>query len=153
MCIGNKKSKGFTLIELMIVIAIIGIIAAIAMPVYIDYTARAQAAEGMVATAGLQSDIGTFLSDKNYWPQQGSLVGIASLAGKYFNAGDVTITGGDTAAPATNVSVLNIYFRRGSNASQTMMLTPRLASGSMQIQSWQCTGLTPIARLPAACIE
>ena len=55
----QKKTaqQGFTLIELMIVVAIIGILAAIALPAYQDYTARAQAAEALSITAGLRTDI------------------------------------------------------------------------------------------------
>ena len=49
--------KGFTLIELMIVVAIIGILAAIAMPAYQDYTGRAQAVEGVSVTSGLRTEI------------------------------------------------------------------------------------------------
>jgi len=53
----NTAQKGFTLIELMIVIAIIGILAAIAIPAYQDYTARAQAAEAFVLLDGIKSDV------------------------------------------------------------------------------------------------
>ncbi len=58
----KSMQKGFTLIELMIVVAIIGILAAIALPAYQDYTARAQASEGLSATAGLRSDIAEYYS-------------------------------------------------------------------------------------------
>lgn len=64
----KTMQKGFTLIELMIVVAIIGILAAIALPAYQDYTARAQASEGLSATAGLRSDMAEYYSRTSSWP-------------------------------------------------------------------------------------
>lgn len=60
--------QGFTLIELMIVVAIIGILAAVALPAYQDYTIRAQVTEGPAMTGGLKTAIGDFYSAKGEWP-------------------------------------------------------------------------------------
>ena len=155
-----NTQKGFTLIELMIVIAIIGILAAIALPAYQDYTARAQASEGFKATSGVQADIATFLVDKNRWPAATDAVGAqaALLQGKYFGAGDVTITGGDAAtatAPGT-ASVIDVRFVKGANIGKGMTLTPTIGAPG-QIARWTCAGGGKAAaaleanRLPASC--
>lgn len=60
--------KGFTLIELMIVVAIIGILAAVALPAYQDYTIRAQVTEGLSLTGGLKTTVGDFYAAKGAWP-------------------------------------------------------------------------------------
>ena len=163
----NTAQKGFTLIELMIVIAIIGILAAIALPAYQDYTARAQASEGFKATSGVQADIATFLVDKNRWPLPADAVGVQAtkLVGKYFPAGAVTLTGGD-AVTATEPgedkeTVINVGFKTGANAGKAMKLTPTLGAPG-QIATWTCSGstvggtagtVTEIEpnRLPASC--
>ena len=148
--------------QLMIVVAIIGILAAIALPAYQDYTARAQASEGFKATSGLQSDIGTFVADRNRWPLPASDVGAAALLldGKYFSAGNVTLTGGDasTATAPTTASVINVRFDAGANSGKGMMLTPQMTVATGQINGWVCApstanGATAIEakRLPTSC--
>ena len=157
----NTAQKGFTLIELMIVIAIIGILAAIALPAYQDYTARAQASEGFKATSGVQADIATFLVDKNRWPSATDPVGVqaALLQGKYFGAGDVTLSGGDaaTVTTPTAASVINVKFASGANTGKGMSLTPTLGAPG-QVAYWTCAGKVisggtalEANRLPASC--
>lgn len=64
----KKVQQGFTLIELMIVVAIIGILAAVALPAYQDYTIRAQVTEGPAMTGGLKAAIADYYSAKGAWP-------------------------------------------------------------------------------------
>ena len=62
----KRVQQGFTLIELMIVVAIIGILAAIALPAYQDYTVRAKVSEVMLAASGMKTDIAEFFQTKGY---------------------------------------------------------------------------------------
>jgi type IV pilus assembly protein PilA len=82
--------KGFTLIELMIVIAIIGILAAIAIPAYQDYTIKAQVAEGPSLAAGVKTAVAEYYATNGTWPvagvqttTAGGLGFVAAPAGKY----------------------------------------------------------------------
>ena len=156
-----NAQKGFTLIELMIVIAIIGILAAIALPAYQDYTARAQASEGFKATSGVQSDIGTFIADQSRFPQATDSVGVqaALLEGKYFDAGGVVLTGGDAVGETTPTapSVIQITFDAGTNDGTVMTLTPTVVPATGQVSTWTCApfaGTTGIdaSRLPSSCL-
>lgn len=78
--------KGFTLIELMIVIAIIGILAVIALPAYQDYTGRAQVSEAITLMEGQKSAVVEYYADKGAWPTTNAAAGIADstdIKGKY----------------------------------------------------------------------
>lgn len=84
--------KGFSLIELMIVIAILGILAVIALPAYQDYTARAQVSEAILLMEGQKSAVVEYYADKGKWPTSNTEAGIAtntSIQGKYVAQVDV----------------------------------------------------------------
>ncbi|HFC8160464.1 TPA: pilin [Neisseria meningitidis] len=82
----NTLQKGFTLIELMIVIAIVGILAAVALPAYQDYTARAQVSEAILLAEGQKSAVTEYYLNHGEWPANNSDAGVASstdIKGKY----------------------------------------------------------------------
>ncbi|HEZ0031171.1 TPA: pilin [Neisseria meningitidis] len=82
----NTLQKGFTLIELMIVIAIVGILAAVALPAYQDYTARAQVSEAILLAEGQKSAVTEYYLNHGIWPGDNTSAGVASsseIKGKY----------------------------------------------------------------------
>ncbi|EPI1188905.1 pilin, partial [Neisseria gonorrhoeae] len=82
----NTLQKGFTLIELMIVIAIVGILAAVALPAYQDYTARAQVSEAILLAEGQKSAVTEYYLNHGTWPEDNTSAGVASaskIIGKY----------------------------------------------------------------------
>ncbi|MBY6212684.1 pilin [Microbulbifer agarilyticus] len=138
-----KKQQGFTLIELMIVVAIIGILAAVALPAYQDYTARAQASEAMSLASGLKIQVADVYSDT------GTLVGIASAADGLPAAADVN------GKYVTQVEVADgvITATLGNDASaliaaETIALTPLVNNGSIE---WTCAFSGDAKYVPASC--
>ena len=108
----KKIQQGFTLIELMIVVAIIGILAAIAIPAYQDYTIRAQVTEGLNLSAALKASVSEEFANSGLWPANLAALGItAVVSGKYVASiamltGTITITYGNDA----NATLLSTGF-------------------------------------------
>ncbi len=89
--------KGFTLIELMIVVAIIGILAAIAIPAYQDYTIRSQVSEGLTLSADIKAGVAEYMAQTGAWPANLQEAGVVSAGGgatdkqaRYVSQVDVT---------------------------------------------------------------
>ena len=95
--IRQTRQQGFTLIELMIVVAIIGILAAIAIPAYQDYTIRAQVSEGLSLASGAKASVSEFYQNTGRQPGNNSAAGLAEstdIAGNYVSSVEVSATGG-----------------------------------------------------------
>ncbi|HEZ5116921.1 TPA: pilin [Neisseria meningitidis] len=104
----NTLQKGFTLIELMIVIAIVGILAAVALPAYQDYTARAQVSEAILLAEGQKSAVTEYYLNHGKWPGDNSDAGVASasdIKGKYVQS--VTVANGVVTAEMKSDGVNN----------------------------------------------
>ena len=127
----QKIQKGFTLIELMIVVAIIGILAAIALPAYSDYTARAQMSEAMSLTSGARTAVAEFKMSEGRWPSNNQSAGLATstdIKGKYV-AQVVVANTGVISATMNSTGVTSTI------ASKQLSLSPISNIGSID---WRC---------------
>ena len=153
----RKVQQGFTLIELMIVVAIIGILAAIAIPAYQDYTIRAQVSEGLNLAAGAKAAVTEYYQDRGDMPANNTEAGLSlntTIAGNYVD--QVTVgTGGDG---RIEVRYSNTDPQKANTAinGATLILSPQTSAGSVD---WNCMGgagngsalLNNPKWLPAAC--
>jgi type IV pilus assembly protein PilA len=140
---GSKAvQKGFTLIELMIVIAIIGILAAIAVPAYQDYTIRAKIGEGLALASAAKTGMSEYFSARGAWPADNDGAGIApsgSITGDYVRS----------VAVASNVITVTYTGTLDTDLDgSTLTLTGTDNSGSY---SWECQSSIPGRYLPPAC--
>jgi type IV pilus assembly protein PilA len=121
----QRMQKGFTLIELMIVVAIIGILAAVAVPQYQDYTVRSQVSEGLTMAGEFKTAISDFVADRGRFPGAlGSLTSLSSVATNYSGSYVTQIDIG------TNPGVIQITYG-GAKANQALNgLTLGIAGGT-----------------------
>ncbi len=139
----QKIQKGFTLIELMIVVAIIGILAAIAIPAYNDYTARSQITEPISLMGGLKTPIAEYYHDRGNLPANLASLGTVVVQGKYTQS--IAISGNTILATVRATGV------NSKIAGRTVEIVFNTTNNQ-----WTCqagTSGTPVSpeHLPSAC--
>lgn len=135
-----KRNSGFTLIELMIVIAIIGILAAIAIPAYKDYMVRSRVTGLMVAASEAKTSVSEYRISNGSMPTTSALAGVSTIVTNYVDS--VSVGAGGVITVVGNVTNLQ------SGGAISIILTPTFANGAVQ---WTCTATGQIQYTPGSC--
>ena len=139
----NRMQQGFTLIELMIVVAIIGILAAIAIPAYQDYTKRAHVSEGLSLAGAAKTSVAEYYSSNGVMPSDNPTAGLASATQISGNA--------VKQVEVANSGVITITYNTKVVDNGTLSLSQVINSGSI---SWRCGSASTTMQsnwLPSNC--
>lgn len=135
----KKMQQGFTLIELMIVVAIVGVLAAIAIPAYQDYVTRAKVTEGMSLASAAKTAVTEYYQANSAFPTTNAAAGLAATISGTNVSGVVVGTGG----------VITVTYGGGAPSTisgKTLALTPTVSNGSV---TWVCSAAASSAPVPA----
>ncbi len=153
----RKLQKGFTLIELMIVVAIVGILAAIAIPAYQDYTVRAKVSEGITSADQIRTQIADFYASQGHMPAAASTGATGTTAGQFLVDQAKYVSEIDYATTGAKAATLTILYHPGNLSSAMTSSTNSIiftGAGTTTSVAWSCknasnTMLTKY--LPANC--
>ena len=143
----QQNQKGFTLIELMIVVAIIGILAAVALPAYQDYTKRAHVSEGINLAASAKGAVTEYYVSEGKWPKTNTEVGLPDSTAIKGNA--------VTSVAIADNGVITVTYNGKVENGTTVDFTPNVPETGGGSISWKCTpgGTNPVDTkyLPTVC--
>ncbi|RIX40741.1 MAG: pilin [Rhodocyclales bacterium GT-UBC] len=137
----KRVQQGFTLIELMIVVAIIGILAAVALPAYQDYTVRAKVSEVVLAVSAPKTSIAEFYQSQGKLPSTASL-GTIDTKSKFVRS---------VAWDGTKITALATATADSKISGKSIVLTPTSTGAGAGQLNWACTGDMPSKYMPASC--
>ena len=127
----QKIQQGFTLIELMIVVAIIGILAAVAIPAYQDYTVRAKVTEGLSLASAAKTSVSEYFSSTDLLPTTNTQAGLAAPNSISGNNVDKVAVG-----PTPGLITITYSGSTSTIGTSTLTLRPHTSAGKV---SWTCT--------------
>jgi type IV pilus assembly protein PilA len=150
--IRRSAQRGFTLIELMIVVAIIGILAAVALPAYQDYTAKAQLTEAITLADGVKKNIELSFPQTNLCPANGAAadgdIGVATaINGKYV----LSVTAAGTPAATGGCTVVSTFRGTGVNPKLVSKTVTYQLVYSVNGSKWTCESNVDASILPKTC--